>query len=374
MGAGVDKQSCRICGNSSPTVIPMRLKGGITSDERYIPGASPVWLLCPQCGGLTACDGILDLEKFYRDDYAFLLESTEIEPAIAESQKKYSEVLADFFSPHIGKRPGTFLDIGAGKGNFLIAMHQAKPELELHAVEPSQSFAKLRQLPFLKTCRQAFFSAKDYAGTEWDHLSLIGVLEHVPAPGDFLTEIRSIMSDSTLLLIEVPNFRNNTGDWLAVDHLTKFTPENLEQLFLSRGFSIVDKRVTDSVPMQFIVKKGPIRTVDFSGCPPVDISADEVLRFMKEISSIKTDCVFFGGNSFSNYLVHAEPDFARRVKAVVNDNHFYQGRNYLDTEIPVISYDTFKTMYSSLPVILALGRGYYNRVLPRLQGGKVIKL
>ncbi|MBO4646829.1 MAG: class I SAM-dependent methyltransferase [Lentisphaeria bacterium] len=374
MEAAVNSQSCRICGGSRPISIPMQLRGGITSDERYLPGISPAWLFCPRCGALTAAGGIPDIEAFYRDDYAFLLESTDIEPAVAESQKKYSEVLADLFLPHIGKRQGTLLDIGAGKGNFLIAMHQVLPDLELHAVEPSQAFAKLRAIPFLKSARQAFFSAKDHAGTEWDHLSLIGVLEHVPDPGLFLTEIRSIMNDSTLLLIEVPNFRNNTGDWLVVDHLTKFTPENLEQLLLSRGFAIVEKRVTESVPMQFIVKKGPVQPGDYSGCKPVDISADDVLRFIKDVSAIGTDCVFFGGNSFSNYLVHAEPDFARRVKAMVNDNRFYQGRNYLDTEIPVVGYEEFKAKFSGLPVILALGRGYYGRVLPRLQNEKVIRL
>ena len=372
-GIKTNDAACVICGCGQLASDALRLLGAVTSDDRYIAGLSPIWKRCPECGCLMS-GAEFDPEAFYRDDYAFLLESSDIEPTVAENQKKYSEVLVDFLLPHIGKRQGNFLDIGAGKGNFLAAVHQLLPELELHAVEPSQAFAKLRALPFLKSARQAFFAAKDYAGTEWDHLSLIGVLEHVPDPGVFLTEIRSIMNDSTLLLIEVPNFRNNSGDWLVADHLTKFTPENLEQFFLTRGFAIVDKRVTDSVPMQFVVRKGPVEPGDFSSCTSVDISAGEVIRFIEDVSVLGTDCVFFGGNSFSNYLVHAEPALARRVKAVVNDNRFYQGRNYLDTDIPVVGYEEFKAKFSGLPVVLALGRGYYGRVLPRLQNEKVIRL
>ena len=109
MGAADNCESCPICGADRPTVLPMNLRGGITSDERYIPGASPVWQFCPNCGGMTARGETLNPETFYRDDYAFLLESAEIEPAIDQSQKKYSEVLADFYLPHIRKRDEVFL-------------------------------------------------------------------------------------------------------------------------------------------------------------------------------------------------------------------------------------------------------------------------
>ncbi len=365
-------KACVICGYEQLATDVLLLHGAVTSDERYASGISPIWKRCPRCGCLMSNSEKFDAEAFYQNEYTLRLDCVDSEPIIVSGQKKYSEVLADFLFTHIRNQHGKFLDIGAGKGNFLTALHQVLPELELHAVEPSQAFGQLRTLTFLKTFRQAFFSAHDYAGMQWDGISLIGVLEHVSDPGKFLQDIRSIMDDSTLLLIEVPNFRNNSGDWLVVDHLTKFTPENLDQLFSRCGFSIVDKRVTQSVPMQYLVKKGPVKKGDFSACSPVDISADDVTRFIKAILSIDTDCVFFGGNSFTNYTVHAEPDFAQRVKAIVNDNQLYQGRNYRDTDIPIISYEDYKKKYSGLPVILAMGKCYYPNVLPRLAGEKVI--
>ncbi|GAB1465755.1 hypothetical protein MASR2M54_12550 [Aliarcobacter cryaerophilus] len=95
-------------------------------------------------------------------------------------------------------------------------------KIKKYALEPSKAYKQLRTKSFLQEKYNNFFNSNDFV-KQFDYISLIGVLEHVPNPKEFLIDIKNIMHEDSYILIEVPNFENNKSDLLTVDHLSKFT-------------------------------------------------------------------------------------------------------------------------------------------------------
>lgn len=368
---------CCICNNKKFKSISLELGGSISSDERYIQ-KSVAYFYCEKCGYIFSTpESRVNIDDFYQKDYQFLLESEEQEPLFIDNGLKYSEILFNIISPYITNIYGTFIDIGAGKGNFVEAVHRNIKTLEISAVEPSSAFSHLNRKTFLHGCLNSFFHSTDYEGKTFDYLSLIGVLEHVPNPYEFLEDVKKIMHDNSLLLIEVPNFINNPADIMIIDHLSKFTVNSIKNLFKAAKLELVLERSDNTVPMQFIVKKAP--TESFSASyenneASLSISFDKIREFLRSIMFIKEDFVFYGRNAFAIYILNNFPEIKKQIKAVIDDNYLYQGGLWTGTNIPIISIETFKKFPTKLPVVLAMSHVYYPNVIPKLKEYVVIKL
>ena len=64
-----------------------------------------------------------------------------------------------------------------------------------------------------------------------------------------------MLKDNGYLYIGVPNFRNNPADIYTYDHLSRFTPSVIKQLFSSSGFDVAAEWVLKNrVPMWFMHK------------------------------------------------------------------------------------------------------------------------
>ena len=93
------------------------------------------------------------------------------------------------------------------------------------------------------TIVQDFYSLR-YSGYKADLITCRHVLEHIPAPRDFLTNIRSAIGDrpDTVVFFEVPNVLytlRDLGIWdLIYEHCSYFSGPSLERLFASSGFDV----------------------------------------------------------------------------------------------------------------------------------------
>ncbi len=239
---------CCVCANEIKSV-GFELNDSVSSDAKLISHAIS-HSYCDKCGYIAIDDkNRVEYQKFYTDEYDFLLDG-DVEPTIGET--KYSEYLVEFYSEYIHEtKEKTFFDIGGGKGNFINAVFSKFPNLQYTALEPSKSFEILKKKDFILESYNDFFDSKNF-NKQYDFLSLIGVLEHVPDPKRFLLDVKKIMKKSSYLLIEVPNFRNNKSDLLTIDHLSKFTEESITNLFLLTGFEVIKQQVLSTVPMQYM--------------------------------------------------------------------------------------------------------------------------
>jgi len=107
----------------------------------------------------------------------------------------------DIFVIENSKAKDSILDIGCGKGSFLISLKNSFKEiycteLNPHALKIAKS--KLKNLKVLN------LRLKDTFKT-FDVITMWHVLEHIENPKIFLNNLKKLMDSNTKLIIEVPN-------------------------------------------------------------------------------------------------------------------------------------------------------------------------
>jgi 2-polyprenyl-3-methyl-5-hydroxy-6-metoxy-1,4-benzoquinol methylase len=150
----------------------------------------------------------------------------------------------------------TVLDIGAGNGMLGRVLQRAGKKVTIDAIEPSEFAAKLAQ-PFYRSVYQGY--AQDYLHiiqtNRYDYIILADVIEHIPDPSTFLTDILHYLPDTTNLIISLPNIAfggvrlallNGSFDYvdsglLERTHLRFFTLASATQLF--NNLKLYPKRV-----------------------------------------------------------------------------------------------------------------------------------
>ena len=112
------------------------------------------------------------------------------------------------------------LDVGCGNGAMLRAFSQAAPGWSLAGTELSDKYRRLVEgipgVESLYTCPPA-----EVPG-QFDLVSMIHVLEHIPRPAAFLARLLPKLVPGGLLVVELPHHVANPFELLIADHCTHF--------------------------------------------------------------------------------------------------------------------------------------------------------
>ncbi|MFZ8805650.1 MAG: class I SAM-dependent methyltransferase [Candidatus Calescibacterium sp.] len=381
----INNDKCLIC-NAKCHKTDFQTPGCVTSDGKFI--NSPLsHSYCSNCGYVFVdFDKRIDnYEKFYKTEYEFLLEG-EVEPVLDD--KKYSDILLEFFQDFLENSPRkTFFDIGAGKGNFIQAVHDKFEKLQKYAIEPGKSFEILKTKTFLKKVYNDFFRSENF-NIKFDYISLVGVLEHVQNPKEFLLDIKNIMHKDSYLLIEVPNFENNKSDLLTIDHLSKFTEKSILNLFKVCGLEVIKQRVSNSIPMQFILKRVNSEDCEINSTGVVNpLNETEIESYInnavkylkkveKDVSKVENDkIIVYGQGLILHYLLGINKIKIENIVCVIDDNPFYWGKKFKN-QVKILSFDDF--MQSALykqtnKIFLAMNDCYHRKVINKLKSTDELK-
>lgn len=146
--------------------------------------------------------------------------------------------------------PGRVLDIGFGRGEFLLRAQRLG--WQCHGVEVSSTSVEWgQQLGFEARQFDGSFQAPlDYADESFDVVSANSVLEHVHHPRLLVAESRRLLKPRGRLLLMVPNFAcHDTASlgphwrmWSPPQHLFHFTPDNVRALLRQHGFDQIEIR------------------------------------------------------------------------------------------------------------------------------------
>ncbi len=132
---------------------------------------------------------------------------------------------------------GRLLDLGCGNGAFLRAFQKVCPAWALAGSELND--INKRAVESIPNVEQLYVGGLDAVPGEFNIVSMVHVLEHIPNPLEVLTGIRGKLKDDGWLFIEVPDVANNPFDLLVADHSTHFTLRTLRALVERAGFEAV---------------------------------------------------------------------------------------------------------------------------------------
>jgi len=220
-------QHCPLC--SSTQSLPF--------DQRTFRGQPVANRLCRACGLVYQSPRMTDveLEAFYAESYRQLYQGSQgPDSKDLAVQRGRARALLAFARRHI-PAVSRHLDIGCSSGLLLQQFHQVY-SCQPTGIEPGDAYRRYAQeqglevfasLPELRASNQAPF----------DLVSLAHVLEHIPAPVEYLEALGAgLLSPGGWLLIEVPNLYAH--DSFEVAHLVAYSPHTLRQMLQKSGFDI----------------------------------------------------------------------------------------------------------------------------------------
>jgi 2-polyprenyl-3-methyl-5-hydroxy-6-metoxy-1,4-benzoquinol methylase len=229
-------KSCIICGHS---------------ERRFLYGGND-WHVykCAACGV-----GILDpqpgpdqLNNLYNQAYFENHYNEELQPDSNQMLRRLDQEShrLRFFRPY--KKTGRILDIGCGRGYFLLACRQHNYEVEGIDVSPAAA-AYVRSTLHIPV-HIGTINNITLAGAAYDVVTMWHSLEHTPDPNEYIQRAGYWLKEDGILVVDVPNHEgydarktwSNWPQWDLPFHFYHFTPRSLSALLEKHGFEIVRRK------------------------------------------------------------------------------------------------------------------------------------
>ena len=215
---------------------------------------------CCRCGlGITCPQPSEDeLVRLYQSEYYRTNRPVRQNVLVRLGRYLVGRVL-EGHEPLIGSpQPGRILDIGCGNGEFLRRM--SEQGWETYGTDSSPAAVQLAR-GFAKDVRLAGASEPVFDDRQFDVVTMFNVFEHVPDPIETLAEVRRILKDDGILVLEVPNIRSLSfrivgKNWIGLDvprHLFHYSPKSLTALAEANGFQVETFRRFKFLPNFYIV-------------------------------------------------------------------------------------------------------------------------
>ena len=197
--------------------------------------------------GMTTIRSIVLNEIKYRHDWT--LQGGALRPRLLAPLRW---LLALAYEPvqALPGRPGAVLDIGFGRGEFLLRAKRLG--WQCHGVEVSATSVDWgRELGFqVQQFDGSFSRPLDYPDATFDLISANSVLEHVHHPRRLVEESRRLLKRGGKILIMVPNYEcqdtrllgEHWRMWSPPQHLFHFTAGNVRSLLQEHGFHDIKVR------------------------------------------------------------------------------------------------------------------------------------
>lgn len=183
--------------------------------------------------------------------------SYNIDQQVSAVARKGKEILDRFkfrsILRHLGRAPGSFLDVGCGDGRYLRFFESALgvPRDKIFGLELDPAVAsRLQQQGYRVSCER-IESCTSIPRRSLDLVTMFHVIEHLPDPGAAVRAIAELLADGGLLAVETPNldaldarwFRHSLwGGYHIPRHWHLFDAQSLKRLLESAGLNVVALR------------------------------------------------------------------------------------------------------------------------------------
>ena len=205
---------------------------------------------CDHCGL-----GVLDprpddaeLAVLYQQDYfqsqynqELLIDSSEMMRRLDQESQRLR-----FFRAL--KKQGKVLDIGCGRGYFLLACR--KKGYQVEGVDLSADVAEYVRRELSIPVHVGEIDSLEIPAGSFDVITMWHSLEHTTDPNAYLQKARGWLKEDGILVVDVPNYAGHdatkTWDhwvgWQIPYHLYHFTSDSLKAMLHKHGFAIVRRK------------------------------------------------------------------------------------------------------------------------------------
>jgi SAM-dependent methyltransferase len=240
---------------------------------------------CGGCGFITNTAYEPELQ-----DYAVSYEETQ---GFSPRFRAFSRDLAARWTERYGLRGGRVLEIGHGKGEFLVDMLDAGVASAI-GIDPSYDGRLGGPAAERITFIDDYYS-EAYADLEADAVICRHTLEHIGPVGELLATVRRSLEDrpATPVLFELPDVLRvlrEVAFWdVYYEHCSYFTPGSLARAYRRAGLEVLDLAL--DYDDQYILIEGRRAGGAAGGTheleEPVEVVADAVRSFRRRFAEIR---------------------------------------------------------------------------------------
>lgn len=307
----------------------------------FLPNSFRV-LACYKCGfcfdDMDATQA--DFNQYYSNCEKYQVEGAKGSGGLSPLDVQRYESILSFCQPYL-LRDATILDVGVGKGGLLRYLLQ-KGFLNLCGVEPSKltidegSISLFRSISELKKNQRKF-----------DFIFCTQILEHVYDLAAFLDDIKSLLSDSGLCYIEVPDAEFYPLSYIAPfhlfdrEHINHFTSVTLNNLFVSHGFIKFQERkfnyVYENIGCIF-GKKLSINKIEYDheGIAGIKkyVRISEKNDNLHLLCSVSSPVLLWGLGAYLRRVI-LKDDFPKNIVAIIDRDR--GGKGLFWNDIPIVT-------------------------------------
>jgi 2-polyprenyl-3-methyl-5-hydroxy-6-metoxy-1,4-benzoquinol methylase len=167
----------------------------------------------------------------------------------------YRTILPDLYGNELASRKATWLDVGCGHGELLVALRElCGDNVEALGIEPNRLKIPAARLRGLNV---DYFDLASHH-RKYDTISLLNVFSHVPNPREFLQLVRQRLTPRGEILLETGDTANLRADqhprpFLLPDHLSFTSAEILSNILKHVGFEIINIKKYPDLKLRFII-------------------------------------------------------------------------------------------------------------------------
>lgn len=226
---------CPVCASNN--------KGVVARMDRRLKPLTTV--MCEDCGLFysnpmpTKDELTVYYQKEYRKDYQLALlkpSQKHIKKKQNEAKMRYAHVRQELTRDRL-----SLLDFGCGSGELVheFALHGH----DAHGFEPGATYSQFAQKAqnLSITIRSTDYQNADYKPQQFDAITMLHVLEHIPHPIAALQKAYEWLKDDGLLYIEVPNMQGyelKGFEHFHFAHVLGFSRDNLIHALRLAGFRV----------------------------------------------------------------------------------------------------------------------------------------
>lgn len=223
---------CDLCGCAEHETL-IRLELGRSMLSHQVVSKQDLFKVsCTHCGLCRNAKDLGDLSAYYREQYTPAQDHVFY---TSQGPVPRAQVFRDWMVALGGSAlwSGRVLEVGAGIGAVMQSLQERFSELALEGVEPAQSAAAQARERGLEVeaCSLEEWSRGDYAV-----VYSIAVMEHVPSPTEFLSQIWEKLCPGGRLILVLPTQEVPSYDLFFVDHLYHFGAKHVRELARKTGF------------------------------------------------------------------------------------------------------------------------------------------
>jgi len=204
------------------------------------------YLKCESCGlvFLEEKEGLVNLQDVYKESGYYSREKVRLNKAVDFLMRFFNRLRYKSVSKNFRNKKGKLLDIGCGKGKFLVEAR--KDGWEVFGIEPTKRSSDIAISRYNLNVIQKYLSLEQFESESFDVVTMWHVFEHILNPNNVLQIAYSWLKYNGLLVIAVPNIGSIQASfgkdlWFNLDpprHLYHFSPKTLKLILEKNGFTI----------------------------------------------------------------------------------------------------------------------------------------